>query len=65
MTISIVKCNAGNDDGLNFARLAVRLVQLVGDQLHLLGHGEHPLGHGAGAQTLVQLLLDAAEIIFS
>ena len=61
MAVSVIKCNAGYDDGLNLARLAVGLVQLAGHQLHLLGHGQDPLGHGAGPQALVQLLLDAAE----
>ncbi len=62
MTISIIKCNAGNDDGLNLASLAVGLVQLAGDHLNLLGHGEDPLGHCPGPQSLVQLLLDSAKI---
>jgi hypothetical protein len=38
----------------------VGLVQLAGDHLNLLGHGEDPLGHCPGPQTLVQLLLDSA-----
>ncbi len=61
MTVSIIKGDAGDDDGLDLPGLAVRLVQLVGHQLHLPRHGEHALRHRTRPQTLVQLLLDTAE----
>ncbi len=61
MTISIIEGDTGDDDGLDLPGLAVRLVQLVGDQLHLPRHGEHALRHRTRPQALVQLLLDTAE----
>ncbi len=61
MAISIIKSDASDDDGLDLPGLAVRLVQLVGHQLHLPRHGEHALRHRARPQALVQLLLDTAE----
>ncbi len=61
MTISIIKGNTVNHHRLNLLGLVMRLVELAGDQLHLLGHGHDTLCNCTWAQTLVQLFLDSTK----
>ena len=52
VAVSIVERDACDHHGLYLPRLAVRLVQLGGDQLHLARHREHALRHRSRPQAL-------------
>ena len=52
VAVSVVESDARDHHGFYLPRLAVRLVQLGGDQLHLARHREHALRHRARPQAL-------------